>query len=229
MQIWSIVSIKLALKFNWKISRNTSLFKENYIISLSENNIIGQGEVAFNIRYGESKESILEEFAWFCEQYNYKRVFNRNDLIWLEECKQISASLKMGINQAFYNFLCKKENISIEDILEVERPEAVISSFSIPILPEIDLADFLLRYNLLNYPFLKIKINGLKSVPLVNKLLSCYQGMIRIDANEGFYDYQEVLNFIKRISQISKIDFIEQPLPARLNHEMIYLKVKCGV
>ena len=40
---------------------------------------------------------------------------------------------------------------------------------------------------------------------------------------------KKVLNFIKRISQISKIDFIEQPLPARLNHEMIYLKGKCGV
>lgn len=229
MQIWTIETLKLPLKFNWKISRNTSEFKENFIITIQENNFSGQGEVAFNIRYGETKEKILDEFACFSKLYNKQKLFGDQDVKWLQENNSLSSSLKMGIHQAYINLLLKRENKTLSDILKIKIPINLTTSFSIPIIAEQEISEFISKNKLSDYPFIKLKINGFKSVSLVNKLLASYNGKIRIDANEGFLNYKEVLNFINQLSDLNNIEFIEQPLPSSLDKEMIFLKGKCNV
>ena len=62
---WSMKEIELPLKFTWNISRNSSDTKRNFIVKVKNGSIEALGEVAFNVRYGESKELIIEKFEEF--------------------------------------------------------------------------------------------------------------------------------------------------------------------
>ena len=59
---WLIEPLKLELKYTWKISRNSSDFKQNFVIVCTDGKYEGLGEIAPNIRYGESSEKILSSF-----------------------------------------------------------------------------------------------------------------------------------------------------------------------
>ena len=50
--------VRLDLNVEWKISRNSTNFKENYILTQGEY----QSEVAPNVRYGETSEHIEKSF-----------------------------------------------------------------------------------------------------------------------------------------------------------------------
>ena len=56
---WDIETFELKLKYAWKISRNTSLFKQNLIIFLNNRPV---GEAAPNIRWGETVDKLCLEF-----------------------------------------------------------------------------------------------------------------------------------------------------------------------
>lgn len=49
-----LISKRLELKYNWSISRNTSTYKENFYVEIIQNNQKFYGEVAPNVRYGET-------------------------------------------------------------------------------------------------------------------------------------------------------------------------------
>ena len=53
--------IELDLKVNWKISRNESTQKTNFIFMISEGDLEFYGEIAPNIRYQETIEKIEEK------------------------------------------------------------------------------------------------------------------------------------------------------------------------
>ncbi|MGC4073783.1 MAG: hypothetical protein QM760_14985 [Nibricoccus sp.] len=57
--------MELPLKFTWSISRNSSDIKRNFIVKVKNGSIEAYGEVAFNVRYGESRELIIEKFEEF--------------------------------------------------------------------------------------------------------------------------------------------------------------------
>ena len=59
--------LKLDLNVEWKISRNSTNFKENYILSHKEH----QSEVAPNIRYGETPEHIEKSFSDFLNSTDF--------------------------------------------------------------------------------------------------------------------------------------------------------------
>ena len=59
---WSIEKIRLNLKYTWKISRNSSAYKENFIITCRLGGHAGQAEIAPNIRYNETPENIESSF-----------------------------------------------------------------------------------------------------------------------------------------------------------------------
>ena len=226
MQNWEIRELHLPLKFNWKISRNESLTKTNFLVTLFENQIVGMGEIAFNVRYGESADRIVEEFAWFKSELVKRGPLSRENSDWLYLNDQISSSFKMGICQALTHLNCQLSNKSIDQYLNLKSPDFLKTSFSIPIIRPSELNDFLKINNLRNYPSLKLKIKGDESFELLKTLLEIYDGKVRIDANEGFKSASEVTKFFKSLGPefIKRIEFVEQPLPVSLNSEMVNLK-----
>lgn len=216
MSEWSLEKRHLPLKFTWKISRNSSTFKENFFVRFRIGEHEGVGEVAPNIRYGETPDKIEDDFLLFQSEFR-KREFQT--LIQLHNfLKEMSLahSLKFGIESAFTHFLCQKLNKSIHEFFNLPSVTHAVTSFSIPII-EIDEVEKFIE-PIKNYEYLKIKVNKETGVALIKEVSKFTKAKLRIDANEGWESADQVLGFFDEIKDCN-IEFIEQPMPASRKDE----------
>jgi len=186
---FKLKKIRLDLKVNWKISRNESLFKENFILSYKG----FESEIAPNIRYHETVEIITENF---------------NDLILTNT---YNPNWCHSFQNAYFNLLLKeKSKNDIYSYLNLEKLEFIETSFSIPMMNVHEIKNYLATN--FDYSCYKIKIKDLTSIDLIHEIHKHTDKSLRIDANEGFQSLDEYLKFEKEIQHYN-IQFIEQPFP----------------
>jgi glutamate racemase len=197
----TLKKVKLDLKVNWKIARNSSLFKENYILS----NGTYESEIAPNIRYGETTERIEMEF---------KELVASNQLSvkphWCNSFKNAVSNLDLKI----------KASGDLFSYLNLSKQE-VVTSFSIPMMEVSEVKDYLETNS--RFDAYKLKICGLHDLPLLREVVACTDKKIRIDANEGFLSLDNYLEFENKIKNMN-IEFIEQPFKSSMKEE--YKKLK---
>ncbi len=222
---WSIKEIELPLNFDWTISRNTSQFKRNFVIEVQSGKISGLGEIAFNSRYGESRELILQAFEDFKAEIP-------NDLNGVEALiqflnnKDYPQSFKFGVESAFLHYLATISGKSIQSLLGLNTVSSVKTSFSIPIMDPGKVQTFMTDFNLKRFSFLKVKIGKEGASDLLLEVIKHSSVPLRVDANEAFTDVDSIMNFIKKIP-LERIEFLEQPLHASMHEEMLNLKKVC--
>lgn len=219
---WSIEKIILELKYTWKISRNSSDEKTNLIVCVADDLCCGNGEAAPNVRYNETPEKLIEEFEIFLS----KKPETLNTLSQLEDyLKQISISnaLKFAIESAFVHYLGAKEKKSIHDVLNVEPAKTIRTSYSIPIMETGEMKNFYEQNHLNRFPFIKIKIDVESGFDSIDYLSRFSSQPLLIDANEAFKDVERCIYFLEKIKK-KNIEFVEQPMPASLVEESVYLK-----
>jgi glutamate racemase len=221
---WSIKEIELPLKFTWNISRNSSDIKRNFLIEVKNGSFSGLGEVAFNVRYGESYNQILEKFDEFKNEASNVEFNGIESLVAFLERMDIPQSLKFGIESSFVHYVAKLSGKTVPQLLATNTVSSVKTSFSIPIMEINKVEAFINENNLQRFPFLKIKVNQENARDLTNEVLKLTTVPLRIDANEAFMSTSEVLNFLNDVTDISRIEFLEQPLPANLHEEALQLK-----
>lgn len=224
---WKLEEIDLDLKFNWKIAREESKHKKNYIISLSdEDGLTGVGEIALSSRFVEKVEDIKNDMELFLKS-SPGNIEGIEDLRKILLELHIANPLSFGIESAFVHYLSIISDTSIPDILGVDGRNALETSFSIPILEsEKDIHHFVKNHNLSRFSSLKLKIDQEHSEAYVNTLLTCFGGKIRIDANEAFDSCEQVVAFIDKLDDIERIEFLEQPLPASMHEDYLELYKK---
>ena len=221
--VWKINKVKLDLKFPWKIARGECREKTNFIVELGDEKIKGKGEVAFNKRYDESEDKIEVGFEKFLnnkpsEIDSVKKLYHCLDKL------DIPPSLRFGIESAFYDYISRVSGKNIFELLGINSIRAIQTSFSIPIMKVDEIAGFIKKYRLNRFKFLKLKIDEEGSEEKIKEIMRHFDGQIRLDANESFDNPDEVINFIQRIDEVDRVQFIEQPLPANLHDEALYLK-----
>ena len=228
---WQLQDLVLALKFSWKISRNTSDEKHNFIVCAQQDAILTQSEVAFNTRYGENLALIQKQFENFQEQFRseHKSIISLNDFQKFLDSLHMASSLRFGIESAYIHLQSRLQGVPVWQFLNCAEPKAVISSFSLPILEKKEMENFLLTHNLHRFQVLKIKLGKEDAAERVNHLLQIYQGKIRIDANEAWESAEQVLKICSQIKDIKRIEFIEQPLPANNETEAKILFLKSPI
>jgi glutamate racemase len=210
---------------NWKISRNESTNKTNLIIKLKSGSEFAESEVAFNIRYGESLELIQKQFSASKEQLEGSGTLDEylNKLEILELCN----SLRFALESVAVNLFTTKENISIEDYLQVKVARGSYpSSHSIPIMELSEIENFILQNNLKRFKSIKVKVNANNAVEFVQEVQKHISCPIRIDGNECFSNADDVLVFLDKIDAKS-VEFLEQPIPSSDRNECIKLKNIC--
>jgi glutamate racemase len=223
---WSIRELELELKFPWALSRGVSEKKTNLIIKVGKDDLFGEGEIAFNDRYDESKEDILKGFNKFIEVGG--AVESLESLINIIMGIEIPASLRFGIESAFVHYLSALSGKAVHQLLGVNRVNSVETSFSIPIMPIGQFEGFISEHNLGRFSSIKIKVNDENCVDAVTELRRIYEGKIRIDANEAWKDPEQVLKAAETMLSHS-VDFIEQPMPAWCHDEYLYLKKNISI
>ncbi len=222
---WSIEELDLELKYSWNISRGSLTQKKNYIVVLKDDeNNIGRGEIAISERYEETPLKIKNGFKIFKEM-RPEKIDGIEDLREILEQIEIPRSLSFAIESAFIHYLAQISETTVPEILGIKSQNGVKISYSIPILESIDqLSTFVEENNLKRFQALKLKIDKNHSTEYVRTLSHYYSGRIRIDANESFENATETLDFIRSIEDLlPRIDFIEQPMPAKNHQEYLFL------
>lgn len=225
---WSIKEVELPLKVTWAISRNSTDVKRNLIVELRSQEIKAFGEIAFNVRYGESLDLIKQKFEEFKESAP-KEFRSVEELIAFLENGDFPQSLKFGLESAFVHYLSILSGKSVPELLGLLPVNSVKTSFSIPIMEIGKIKDFIEKENLKRFHCIKVKIGKEGALDLVQNVLANYSGPIRIDANEAFSSPDQVMKFLEELGVNQRIEFLEEPLSSDSREGYLELKKKTPV
>lgn len=221
MLTWALEERVLPLNFTWKISRNSSDEKKNFFVRVADKNIFAVGEIAPNVRYGESEELIKEQFNKFVSSYTPEKSTTLDKLEKYLDSLDLAHSLRFGIESAFVHLECETRGIHPAEYFKLKMPEYVATCFSVPIIPVEEIKDFI--EPLKRFESLKIKVNKDTALDMVMEVAKNTNQKLRIDGNEAWSDINELLKFIEKIKHLP-VEFIEQPMPAHLVDEYRFLK-----
>ena len=76
---------RLQLAHTWTISRNSSDYKDNVFVKIEKNGIVGYGEAAPNVRYGENAKLTTEKIKTAITIFENNE-FPFRDLSFVHEC-----------------------------------------------------------------------------------------------------------------------------------------------
>lgn len=220
---WSIKEIELPLKFTWNISRNSSDIKRNFIIEVRNGSLKAHGEVALNVRYGESRDLILEKFEEF--KATAPPDFNGvESLVSCLESMDLPQSLKFGIESSFVHYISILSGKTVSQLMGTNTVSSVKTSFSIPIMEVGKVEAFINDNNLKRFSVLKVKVNRDNAHDFCQEVLRLTNVSLRIDANESFLSAAETIKFIENFPDIARLEFLEQPMHSKLHDEALELK-----
>jgi L-Ala-D/L-Glu epimerase len=219
---WIIEEKTLDLKYSWKISRNESNQKINSFVSVSHDSIKGTGEVAPNVRYGESPELIRDQFKRFLEN-SPSGIETLEDLSNSLNKLQPCSSLRFGIESAFIHYLSKKSNKKVCEFLGLPFPGPIFTSYTIPIMEVGLIKGFIEKHELTRFKSLKIKINRETGIEMIKEVSRCTNQPLRVDANEAWEDVEILIKDLNKLKNYN-IEFCEQPMPSKFVEDYIYLK-----
>ena len=215
---WQIEFHRLDLKYTWAISRNSTDFKINAFVTVSDGTHIGIGEAAPNVRYGESPELFEKIFKSFTLE-GFKTL---QEFALALKQQQIPNSLRFAIESAYVHYCCSKEQKTVAEYFGL-APGTQNTSYTIPIMPIEKLADYFKQYNPQRFKYIKLKVNAENLIEFVHEIRALCSNSLMIDANEAYTNPDQLLIDIEKTGE-KGIEFIEQPFPSGFTTEYQYLK-----
>lgn len=212
MLTWRIEALHLKLKYTWRIARNSSDEKLNFLVQVSDGTFSGFGEAAPNIRYGETSDLLLQQYQVLL-MAGLASVKSMEDLIQLLTEHPPVNSLRFAVEAAYLHYHCQVKQIPVHQLLGQPMPHQQATCFSLPIMEPGQVKDFILQHNLQRFPCLKIKVNSEEGPDLLQEVLAAVQKPVVIDGNESWKDPDSLLRFLKTIDK-QRVLFVEQPMPA---------------
>ena len=212
MLTWRIEALHLKLKYTWRIARNASDEKLNFLIQVSDGNYSGFGEAAPNIRYGETPDLLLQ-------QYQVLLMAGLGSVKSMEELLQLLTehtpvnALRFAIEAAYLHYYCQVNKIAVHQLLGQQQPVQQATCFSLPIMEPGHVAGFIAQHRLQRFPYLKVKVNSEQGPDLLQEVLKAVEKPVVLDGNESWKDPDELLRFLQTIDR-QRVLFIEQPMPA---------------
>lgn len=213
---------RLTLKHTWTIARNSSDYKDNVFVRIERDGVVGWGEAAPNVRYGESAEktlAVLEQARAFLESGDW---FEYVDLRqrW-ETFTKDQTCAGAALDMAVLDWVGRKLDVPLYQLFGLDRNRAPVTTFSIGI----DTPDVVRQKvrEAAEFPVLKIKVgrdNDAEMLAAVRDVTNC---PLRVDANEGWRDRQTALDKIRWLQDLG-VELIEQPMPAVMLEETAWLR-----
>ncbi|QCR23238.1 enolase C-terminal domain-like protein [Pontibacter sp. SGAir0037] len=219
---WRIEVLHLKLKYTWKISREASKEKTNFLIQVSDAKYSGFGEAAPNIRYGESPELLLQQYQVLL-MAGLPLVKSMEELMQLLLEHPPVNSLRFAIESAYLHFYCQHSHIAVHQMLGQASSGYQTTSFSLPIMQPGEIKPFIEEHDLSRFKSLKIKVNSDNGLAAVEQVLQLTEQPLVIDANESWQNPEDLLRFLHQLDR-ERILFVEQPMPA--THASAYAHLK---
>jgi L-alanine-DL-glutamate epimerase-like enolase superfamily enzyme len=219
MKLW-LEKLHLDLKVNWKLSRNQTTFKENFIVHFESPAGTFRSEIAPNIRYGETVTNIQAQFDEWLETVSLSHLNSAESLT--EALKPIKLhSLRFGLESVVLASIAKSQNKTLSEFLNLPAPVKVATSFSMPITSVNEIADYLKPIS--RFHSLKIKVDAETGHDMLQEIRKYTNAKLRVDANEGWKDLDQFILFQESLKGMN-IELIEQPFPSSMIAEYKELK-----
>ncbi|RMF61265.1 MAG: dipeptide epimerase [Calditrichaeota bacterium] len=213
---------RLNLVHTWTISRNSSDFKENVFVKLEKDGIVGYGEAAPNVRYGENAQLTVQRIHEAESIYHSTDFFHYMDIKEkLDNTILDQSCAKAALDIALMDWIGKAFGVPLYKLWGLNTSHAPVTSFSIGIdTPEV------IKQKVKEaepYPILKVKVGTKRDEEIIGAVRSVTDKPIRVDANEGWKSKEEALEKIQWL-KTQGVEFIEQPLPSDMIEETAWLR-----
>jgi L-Ala-D/L-Glu epimerase len=218
---------QLRLRHTWTIARNSSDCKDNVFVRIERDGLIGWGEAAPNVRYGESAETtraVLEQTQDLFEASDWlEYVALRQQWEHFTEGQTCAGA---ALDMALLDWVGHKLDVPLYQLFGLSKCKALVTSFSIGI----DTPDVVRRKvkEAADFPILKIKVgcdNDAEILAAVRAVTDC---PLRVDANEGWQDKHEAMEKIQWLADLG-VELIEQPMPAVMLEETAWLRQRVTI
>ncbi len=212
----------VTLKDVWTIARNSSHSKTNVRVTLQRDGIVGYGEAAPNVRYGETAELTCEHIRRVAE------AVERLDWRCFRQVKAVldthivgQSCAKAAVDIAVMDWAAKRMGVPLYRLFGLDPAQTPITSFSIGIDTPERVQEK--TRQAAAYPILKIKLGSPGDRELITAVRRVTDKPIRVDANEGWTDKEQAVRTIAWL-QAQNVAFIEQPMPAAMLDETAWLR-----
>lgn len=218
---------RLMLTHTWTISRNSSDFKDNVFVRVERDGVVGWGEAAPNVRYGESAEqtiALLEKVRSLIEAGDWLRYVDLRERWSRELAGQSCAQAALDI--AILDWVGGKLKAPLYRLLGLDPGKTPVTTFSIGIdAPEIIKQKV---EEAKGFPVLKIKVGRDNDAEILAAVREATDKPLRVDANEGWHDKEQALEKIRWLAGLG-VELIEQPLPAAMIDETAWLRERVEI
>jgi L-alanine-DL-glutamate epimerase-like enolase superfamily enzyme len=227
--LWTLETRELPLRYTWKIARNASTTKTNLLIRVQQKagGLVGWGEAAPNVRYGESPEGLQQEFAKLVAN-GLSHVASLNELTEFLTQHSVAHALSFALESAYIHWQAASEGRSVASVLGIPEPAtAVPTALTLPIMHPGEVAGFIREQRMERFSLLKIKVDQASGYDLLREVTSILPGRpLIIDGNEAWTDADALLQFLEKIAPLPglSVRLLEQPLPAASQEHYRYLR-----
>ena len=218
---------RLTLRHTWTLSRNSTDFKDNVFVRIERDGIVGRGEAAPNVRYGESTEQTVAALKRAQDSFGSGdwSAFAGMPPRWLSAVADQRCA-GAALDMALLDWVGRKLNVPLYRLFGLEASKAPITTFSIGIdTPEVverkvrEAGDF---------PVLKIKVGRDNDEEILAAVRRATNRPLRVDANEGWRDKETAIRKIEWLTGLG-VELIEQPLPAAMIEETAWLRARAKI
>jgi len=215
-------ALNLKLAHTWTIARGSSDTKTNGLLTLSAEGVTGYGEAAANKRWNQSFET--SEAAFAKVKAAVAGLSPWEHLMWLERAEKEAgpdSEVVAALDLALWDWKGKKLSRPVHELLGIPKGRMPITTFSIGI----DTAEIMKQKvrEAAAFPRLKIKIGLPNDEENIAAIRSVTDKPITVDANEGWTSVDEAKKKIAWLNGVKPL-FLEQPMPAAMDGEMVKLK-----
>jgi len=224
---FSVRRRRLTLAHTWTIARNSSDFKDNVFVRLERDGVVGWGEAAPNVRYGESAEQtmgLIEKARSLVTAADWLKYVDLRAR-WERELPGQSCA-HAALDMAVLDWVGGRLGVPLYRLLGLDPGKTPVTTFSIGIdTPE------MIKQKVAEakeFPVLKIKVGRENDAEILAAVRDATDKPLRVDANEGWRDKQQTLEKIQWLQGLG-VELIEQPLPAALLEETAWLRERVEI
>ena len=217
MPAWTLTALDLPLRYTWKIARNASTSKTNFVATVAWAGATGRAEAAPNVRYGETPALLQAQFAALQAQgLGQTDTLAAFDALLLRQ--PVAQALRFALEAALTHALAAQAGLPVWAYLGVPAPLAAVpTAFSLPIMEPAAIAGFVAGQNARRFELLKVKVNAADGLALLRAVAAAAPGHpLLVDGNETWATAADVLAFLAAAAAIPGLHlrYLEQPLPA---------------
>ncbi len=217
---------ELVYRHAFGVSSNTRKTTTSIFIEINFNNLIGLGEACLPAYLGES----VDETLAFVKRYEQKissftLITELQDFVLELDAIENCYAAKAALNMALIEVISKCDNKPIYEYLNLEKPFAKLTSFTIGIDKEKVLEQKIKEAT--DFTILKIKAGTQNDFNLIKTIRKYTDKLLYIDANQGWKEFEEAKELLYFLKE-NNVALVEQPFKINELEKTLALKeLKC--